>query len=182
MRFIGGVQQKPQNDKRARRCYRCDPLGHVCQYALVADLALIVGPSYSSMGPSGVIRTTRRGPIVSNLAPSGLFLVGALPVQIYRRQVSWKDTWVRKSKAATLIARRRASCAHRDAMWIGVPRSPPYGAASGELHGINIEDIENLLVHLELPSQLDEGGNRFGYVGDEIPDLKSVVVLDFLTW
>ena len=27
--------------------------------------ALIVGPSYSSMGPSGVLRTTRRGPIVS---------------------------------------------------------------------------------------------------------------------
>ena len=48
-------------------------------HAPVADLALIVGPSYSSMGPSGVLRTTRRGPIVSNLAPSGLFLVGALP-------------------------------------------------------------------------------------------------------
>ena len=29
MCFFGGVQQKPQNDKRARRCYRCAPLGHV---------------------------------------------------------------------------------------------------------------------------------------------------------
>ena len=34
------VQQKPQNDKRARRCYRCDPLGHVRQHAPVADLVL----------------------------------------------------------------------------------------------------------------------------------------------
>ena len=77
-RPLGIIQQKPQNDKRARRCYRCDPLGHVCQYAPGADLALIVGPSYSSMGPSGVLRTTRRGPIVSNLAPSGLIRLGAL--------------------------------------------------------------------------------------------------------
>ena len=39
-RFLRVVQQKPQNDKHAGRCYRCDPLGHVCQYALGADLAL----------------------------------------------------------------------------------------------------------------------------------------------
>ena len=39
-RPLGIVQQKPQNDKRARRRYRCDPLGHVCQYAPGADLAL----------------------------------------------------------------------------------------------------------------------------------------------
>ena len=28
-RILEVAQQKPQNDKRARRCYRCDPLGHV---------------------------------------------------------------------------------------------------------------------------------------------------------
>ena len=39
-RLLRIVQQKPQNDKRARRCYRCHPLGHVCQYAPCADLAL----------------------------------------------------------------------------------------------------------------------------------------------
>ena len=62
-----------------------------CQHAPGADLALIVGPSYSSMGPSGVLRTTRRGPIVSNLAPSGLFLVGALCLSVsmyFQRQPS----------------------------------------------------------------------------------------------
>ena len=39
-RVFGLVQQKPQNDKRARRCYRCDPLGHVLEHALGAGLAL----------------------------------------------------------------------------------------------------------------------------------------------
>ena len=39
-RILGIVQQKPQNDKRSRRCYRCDPLGHVREHAPVADLAL----------------------------------------------------------------------------------------------------------------------------------------------
>ena len=39
-RILGVVQQKPQNDKRARRCYRCDPLGHVREHAPGADLAL----------------------------------------------------------------------------------------------------------------------------------------------
>ena len=39
-RILGVVQQKPQNDKRARRCYRCDPLGHVREHAPVADLVL----------------------------------------------------------------------------------------------------------------------------------------------
>ena len=34
------VQQKPQNDKRAMRCYHCDPLGHVLEHAPFADLAL----------------------------------------------------------------------------------------------------------------------------------------------
>ena len=61
------------------------------EHAPVADLVLIVGPSYSSMGPSGVLRTTRRGPIVSNLAPSGLFLVGALCLSVsmyFQRQPS----------------------------------------------------------------------------------------------
>ena len=90
-RPLGVVQQKPQNDKRARRCYRCDPLGHLREHAPGADLARIVGPSYSSTGPSGVLRTTRRGPIVSNLAPSGLFLVGALCLSVrmyFQRQPS----------------------------------------------------------------------------------------------
>ena len=36
----GVVQQKPQNDKRAMRCYHCDPLGHVLEYAPGAGLAL----------------------------------------------------------------------------------------------------------------------------------------------
>ena len=39
-RLLRIVQQKPQNDKRARRCYRCDPLGHVLEHALGAGLAL----------------------------------------------------------------------------------------------------------------------------------------------
>ena len=38
--LFGSVQQKPQNDKRARRRYRCDPLGHVHEHAPGADLAL----------------------------------------------------------------------------------------------------------------------------------------------
>ena len=32
-RLLGTVRQKPQNDKRAMRCYRCDPLGHVPEHA-----------------------------------------------------------------------------------------------------------------------------------------------------
>ena len=39
-RVFGVVQQKPQNDKRARRRYRCDPLGHVLEHAPGAGLAL----------------------------------------------------------------------------------------------------------------------------------------------
>ena len=39
-RLLRVVQQKPQNDKRARRCYHCDSLGHVPEYAPGADLAL----------------------------------------------------------------------------------------------------------------------------------------------
>ncbi len=34
--------------------------------------SLIVAPSYSSVGPSGAVGVTRRGPIVSNLAEAGL--------------------------------------------------------------------------------------------------------------
>ena len=29
-RLLEAVQQKSRNDKRALRCYRCDPLGQVC--------------------------------------------------------------------------------------------------------------------------------------------------------
>ena len=39
-RHLGILQQKPQNDKRAMRCYHCDPLGHVPKHASVADLVL----------------------------------------------------------------------------------------------------------------------------------------------
>ena len=39
-RHLGVVRQKPQNDKRAMRCYHCDPLGHVPERAPVADLLL----------------------------------------------------------------------------------------------------------------------------------------------
>ena len=38
--LFGSVQQKPQTDKRARRRYRCDPLGHVHEHAPGARISL----------------------------------------------------------------------------------------------------------------------------------------------